>query len=70
MKFSEIAAKNDNELGTLITATREEISQLSIAMRTKQVPNIKQMHSLKKVVARALTEQRQRDDKKLEENHE
>ncbi|HUC19919.1 MAG TPA: 50S ribosomal protein L29 [Candidatus Polarisedimenticolaceae bacterium] len=60
MKYSDITKKNDQELAALVRETQEQIRQLAIEMRTKQVPNIKQMHQLKRLVAQSLTEQRQR----------
>ncbi len=68
MKYADITKKNDQELQVLVHDTQEQIRQLAIEMRTKQVPNIKQMHQLKRVVAQSLTEQRQRVLQK-EENH-
>ena len=68
MKHSEIIQKNDKELGILLADTRKQLSQLSIDMRTKQVPNIKQAHALKKTIARVLTVQRERQNKEEANN--
>ncbi len=68
MKYAEITKKSNQELTLLIQETQEQIRQLAIEMRTKQVPNIKQMHQLKRTAAQSLTEQRQREMQK-EEHH-
>ena len=68
MKISEINQKSAAELEALVSDTRKQIADISIEMRTKQVSNIKQLKSLKKTVARALTIQRQQHLTKEENN--
>jgi large subunit ribosomal protein L29 len=60
MKIADISQKNDTELAILLGETRTQVAELAIETRTKQVPNVKQAHALKKTVARILTVQRQR----------
>lgn len=60
MKFAEITQKSDAELATLLADSRKQLAQLAIDSRTKQVANVKQIHAVKRTVARTLTLQRQR----------
>ena len=68
LKFKEIAAKSDKELQTMIDDNRKKLAQARIDMRTKQVKNVKEIHSLKLSLAQALTAQRQKLDAKEENN--
>jgi ribosomal protein L29 len=61
MKFQDITKKTDKELTALLADTRKQLLQASMDMRTKQVKNVKQIAALKTTIARALTEQRQRE---------
>jgi ribosomal protein L29 len=70
MKIAKIVEKSDSELAQLLTDTKGELAKLAIEMRTKKVSNIKQTNSLRKIVARALTIQREREITKLEQTHE
>ena len=60
MKIAEMTPKTDGELVTLLVDSRKQLAQLAIDSRTKQNANIKQIHGIKKTVARVLTLQRQR----------
>ncbi len=60
MKIADIIQKTDAELATLLADNRKNLAQLAIDTRTKQVPNVKQAHALKKTIARTLTVQRLR----------
>jgi len=60
MKMKDLADKGEKELQDLITKTQGDIVAAAIDLRTKQVPNVKREHSLKKQLARALTLQRER----------
>jgi len=66
MKIVELTQKTDKELQAVVTDTRKELAQLAIDMRTKQMPNVKQVQKLKKTIARALTVQ---NDRLLKEEH-
>jgi large subunit ribosomal protein L29 len=61
MKIKDITAKSDKELATLLADTRSELAQLTLDMRTKQIPNVKQSAVLKRTIARVLTVQRARE---------
>ena len=67
MKHKDITQKSDKELQTLLSDKRKELGQLAIDMKTKQIPNTKQVRSIKKTIARTLTVQRERQLK--EENN-
>lgn len=69
MKMTEIRAKNDAELARLVTETREKIAQAHIDLRTKEVKNVKEIHNLKQIIARALTVQSERELVELEEQN-
>lgn len=69
MKLADITAKNDKDLATLLVESRKQIAGLAIDMRTKQIPNVKQVSALKKTVARILTTQNHRALNSKEENH-
>ena len=60
MKTKEIISRSDRELETLIRTTREDIVKRYTELRTSQVSNVKQIHVLKRTLARALTIERQR----------
>ena len=60
MNMVDIIQKTDAELATMLEETRAQVAALAIETRTKQVPNVKQAHALKKTVARILTAQRAR----------
>jgi len=66
MKTKDIIAKSDRELETLIRTTREDIVKKYTELRTSQVSNVKQIHSLKQTLARSLTIARQREITKQE----
>lgn len=61
MKTKDIISKSDLELATLIRTTREDIVKRYTELRTSQVSNVKQIHALKRTLARALTIARQRE---------
>ncbi len=64
-KMNDLTQKTDVELAALLADSRKQVVQLAIDMRTKQVANVKQMHGLKRTIARVLTLQRERDLVKL-----
>lgn len=61
MKITDITAKTDKELVTILADTRAELAKLTLDMRTKQIPNVKQSAALKRTIARVLTVQRDRE---------
>jgi ribosomal protein L29 len=69
MKLTDIRSKNDKELRTLINDSRKQLAESWIDMSTKKISNVKQIKGLKVTIARALTEQRERELKKLEESN-
>jgi large subunit ribosomal protein L29 len=68
MKMRDIKEKNDKELLALIDETRKQLHDSRIDMRTKKVSNVKQIDSVKKTLARIMTEQRSRELKQEEQN--
>lgn len=66
MKAVEIATKTDKEVETIIASTRDKLGELRIDYRTKKVADIKEIGRLKKVLARALTMQRERQIAEME----
>lgn len=61
MKLREIAERTDKELTQLITDTQDQIASARVDLRTKQVPNVKQIKALRKTLAQAKTIARQRE---------
>ncbi len=66
MKLAEIVEKSDKELEQLISERRGRLADLQIEMRTKKVTNIKEIQTVKKAIAQALTIARQREISRLE----
>jgi ribosomal protein L29 len=69
MKLKDIAGKTDKELQDLITDQQKKLAEVVVEMRTKQVTNVKQIHGIKKTIARALTIQSEREITKLEQTN-
>lgn len=69
MKVADIRGKSDKELQTLLADSRKSLAEAVIEMRTTQVKNVKQIAAVKKTIARAITERRERELKKLEESN-
>jgi ribosomal protein L29 len=61
MKLADITKKNDLELVELVTTSRQQLTTVVIDSRTKEVKNVKQIAALKRIIARALTIQRERE---------
>ncbi len=61
MKTKEILAKSDKELEQMIRTTRDEINKAHVELRTSQVSNVKQIHGLRRQLARVMTIMRQRE---------
>lgn len=62
MKAADIQQKSDKELQAFLIDSRNQLAQLRIDMRTKQMPNVKQVIKLKKTIARTLTITNQRKE--------
>ncbi len=60
MKLAQIAEKSDKELDSLVSDQRQALASHAIEMRTKKISDVKRTAAIKKVIARALTIQRQR----------
>ncbi len=69
MKTTELRTKSAAELATLVTETRQKLAQAHIDLRTKEIKNVKEIHNLKKTIARALTIQSERELEELEKKH-
>lgn len=69
MKLADIRTKSDKELQTLLTDSRKALADAAVDIRTKQVSNVKQIAGIKKTIARTITEQKEREFKKLEESN-
>jgi len=70
MKLIEIRALSDNELEKFIVDNRLKLNNLQIDYRTKKVANIKEIASVKKELAQALTLKHERLLAKAEDNNE
>jgi large subunit ribosomal protein L29 len=70
MKLAQIAEKTEKELMQLVSDERKHLSDLVIELRTKKVSNVKEIYSVKKTIARALTVLRQRELTKEEATNE
>lgn len=66
MKLNQITEKQAKELDLLIEDQRKALAGLIIDMRTKKVSNVKEIASVKRTIARALTIKRQREIAELE----
>ncbi len=55
MKTTDLRNKNPKELTQFAEDTKKRLAEIAIELRTKKVANIKEMGSLKKDLARALT---------------
>lgn len=60
MKTTELLTKSDKELQQFIDSARREIADTVVTFRTTRATNVKQIHNLKRNLARALTVSRQR----------
>ncbi len=69
MKLSKITEKSDKELETLLVEQKAKAAELVVNLRTAKVTNIKELHSVKRTIARVLTIARQRELKALEKNN-
>lgn len=69
MKLAKITEKTDKELEALIADSRKKAAELVLNLRTQKVANIKELHLVKRTVARALTVKRQRELAELEKNN-
>lgn len=61
MKIKDIAEKNPKELVQMVTDQRTKLASLRVDLRTGKVPNIKEIASVRRSIAQALTIQRQRE---------
>jgi large subunit ribosomal protein L29 len=65
MKAKEMNNKSDKELQALAADNQKKLQQLHIDYRTQEVKNVKQIHLVKKDIARIKTVLRSREmDKK------
>jgi ribosomal protein L29 len=73
MKLNKIVEKNDKELEALIAESRAKAAEIAINLRTTKVANIKELHEVKRTIARAMTVKRQRElaatDASMEKNN-
>lgn len=67
IKLVQITSTNDQELVKLIDDQRAELAKLLIDGRTKKMSNVKQIKTTKRVIAQALTIQRERQLAVLEQ---
>ena len=70
MKMTELVTKTDKELQTLLTEETTKLGEARMAMRTKQVTNVKEIAARRTMVARIKTLQRERALTAQEANHE
>lgn len=70
MKLTEIKALSDKELEKFIVDIRLQLNNLNIDYRTKKVVNIKEIASVKKELAQALTLKHERLLLKTKDNNE
>lgn len=69
MKAKEMSNKSDKELQAMITNNQKKLQQLHIDFKTQEVKNVKQIHLVKKDIARIKTILRIREmDKKGAKN--
>lgn len=61
MKTSDIAAKSDKELTTLLKDEQVKLTKLLIESRTQKMSNVKQINAVKKTIARVKTIIRERE---------
>ncbi len=73
MKLTKITEKNDKELEALIAESQAKAAEIAINLRTTKVANVKELHAVKRTIARALTVKRQRElaaaDASMEKNN-
>lgn len=69
MKLQDIRSKSDKELITLIAESRKQLADSWVDMKTKKISNVKKIAGIKVTIARSLTEQKERELKKLEESN-
>ncbi|MGB9640545.1 MAG: 50S ribosomal protein L29 [Anaerolineales bacterium] len=60
MKLQEIRALSDQELATKINETREELMNFRFQMATGNLPDFTRMKQTRRLIARLLTVQRER----------
>ena len=61
MKLADIKTKSDKELALALDETRQQLAQVRVDMRTKQVKNVKEIKSVRKRLAQILTLQKMRE---------
>ncbi len=61
MKIKEIAEKKDKELDKFINDSKGKLLKLSFDVRTKESNKVRELRSIKKDIAKALTVKRQRE---------
>ena len=69
MKLTKIVEKTDKELEALITEQQAKAADLVVNLRTQKVANVKELRSVKRTIARALTLKRQRELAALEKDN-
>ncbi len=55
MKIVELRQKSENEMRKILEDDREKLRQLRFDLTAGKVKNVKEVHSLKKEIARLLT---------------
>lgn len=55
MEFKELQTKNSEELQALLTLNREKLRDLRFKDSNKQLKNIREIRSLKQLIAQTLT---------------
>jgi ribosomal protein L29 len=61
MKLADIKQKSDQELGTLLTTQRNELTKAVLESRTKEIKNVKTQAAFKRAIARIMTVMRKRE---------
>ncbi|MBI4101139.1 50S ribosomal protein L29 [Candidatus Microgenomates bacterium] len=61
MKLGDLRQQSDQQLHDMLAKQRQQISQLHVDQRTKDIKNVRELRKLKKTVARILTVLRERE---------
>jgi ribosomal protein L29 len=69
LKIADIVAKSEDELAGFVGEQRRKLAQLNIDSRTKKLSNVKEMATIKRSIAQALTIQREREITRLENSN-
>ncbi len=70
MKVKEMRTKSAKELETMLADLRTQLASVHVDMRVKETPNVKQIRSIKRDIARVLTLQHEIALKNMEKTNE